>query len=188
MIEFFNKVKDILEPTFDKYGFEINHIDYSNRGKDVTFTSGELKISIFYDGYEYSYRADVSSNERSSTTLTNELLKDVFNSPVKIYPLGFEDFLNNIKLFFENEGISLLEKDSSVCKKIEEYRIIKSEEYAEQMHLKQSILNADKAWQKKDYSTFITLVDLIGKEKLLPSYSLKYDIAVKKTKASSDTN
>ncbi len=50
------------------------------------------------------------------------------------------------------------------------------------LSFRQDLAIADKAWEEHRYDDFMKCIDKIDKPKLLPSYLLKYKIALKKSR------
>ncbi|HEY3402600.1 MAG TPA: hypothetical protein VGK59_04375 [Ohtaekwangia sp.] len=60
---------------------------------------------------------------------------------------------------------------------MDNYEKNRSKEYTDDLIRQQNLRQADKAWDDKNYLTFIKQIDLIGKDRLPKSYTLKYKMA-----------
>lgn len=174
-MKFNELIQFVLEPIFAKYGFHME----SHSSNEVLYKSSHLEIRIVYNPWEKSSILWLGRDNHDKVEVTNELLKEVFKSDIKLALLPEDKFINNIRLFFENEGKLFLENNQRMIEEIEAYSKKRNEEYTNDLILRQTLELANNAWENKNLSVFIELINRIGLSKIPESYIMKYNIAVK---------
>ena len=117
---------------------------------------------------------------QASHELDNRNLNDVFGYDGET--LLLEKFLSN---FLSDKGHGILMGDLAKLHQLDEYQEERSRVYENNLIKRQNLNIADKAWHKKDYLTFMRHIDLIGKDNLPKSYSMKKKMARDKTHSAS---
>ena len=112
--------------------------------------------------------------------MNNNVKQTFFNSDLKLNDTSPEILVNNLALFFEEEGKPLLNGDIATLDAIEKCITRESEEYTRKLIEKQNLDKANNAWNEGNYNEFIKCMDGMDKQKLPPSYELKYKMALKK--------
>lgn len=177
-MEFNKLVSGSLELIFQKYKLYLAE-QYKNY---VKFKSEHIIITVSHDDRENSNSLYVGKNENSLYPIDENVLKDVFNSTLKINYVTMEVFINNLTVFFEGEGQPLIVGNAPTLKRVEEYVNIKSNEYTMELVNKQHFDAANKAWEAGKFKDFIKYLDKIDRKQLPSSYELKYKIAHQKLK------
>lgn len=153
-------------------------IEQSNN--HVKLKSKSLVITLIHDERENSNGIYVGSNEDFLYPVNEFILKNAFNSNVKIDNVTPEVFLNSLCIFFENDGKSLISGNQYALEVIKKYVYNASETYTDLIVNTQILEAANKAWDKRNYKEFIIYIDKLDKQILPESYLLKYKIAIKK--------
>ena len=163
--------------TFKKYNFNI----VEQRDDYLKLHSDNLEIAFSYNQLENSNTFFLNKNleKTYSIEINNETLKSFFNSDLRLSEVAANTFINNLILFFENEGKPLLMGDLNRINELEKFPLERSRTYTKNILEKQIFEAADNAWDKSNYKEFISLIGQINKDKLPLSYQLKYKIANK---------
>ena len=114
--------------------------------------------------------------------IDDDILVKFFHSKLQLSQVPVEVFINNLVLFFENEAQPLLSGDVGRINELEKFDLERSQKYTYDLIEKQNLAAADKAWGNSNYRDFIQVMDKVDKDKLPPSYHLKYKIAQQKLK------
>ena len=163
--------------TFKRYNFNI----VEQRDDYLKLHSDNLEITFSYNQLENSNTFFLNKNveKTHSIEIDNETLKSFFNSDLRLSEVAINLFINNLILFFENEGKPLLIGDLNRINELEKFSLERSRTYTKNILEKQILKAADNAWNKSNYEEFISLIGQINKDKLPLSYQLKYEIANK---------
>jgi len=137
-------------------------------------------ITLSHDNRESSNTLYAGKNEDSLYPVDEEVLKSIFGTDLKLNHVTLEMFVNNLAVFFENEGRQLITGNVYVLDAIERFIYKESAIHTSQLIDKQSLDAADKAWEEGNYKDFIKYLDKIGRERLPLSYDLKYKMAREK--------
>src|SRR5882757_6133144 len=144
--------------------------------------SKNLNIILTYNSLENSNTFWIGRNIDNSDNIEidDTLLREFFQSDLKISLCTTDLFLENLLVFFEREGKVLLGGNLNKLIELEEYGRERSRLYTMQLVDKQNLNAADNAWAENNYGEFIKYIDKINKERLPRSYELKYKIALKR--------
>lgn len=142
----------------------------------------DVVITVSRDEREGSNSIYIGRKESSLYPLNENVLKDVFNSALKIDYVTPEVFVNNLVTFFAAEGNALIAGNPDALKKVEKYVDKVSNEYTKELIDNQNLAAANKAWEEGNYKDFIKYLDRTDRQKLPSSYELKYKIAHQKLK------
>ncbi|RRQ46497.1 hypothetical protein [Chryseobacterium sp. SC28] len=174
-MDFNIQIKTQLFPIFQRYGFEIVE-EFKNV---LRFQSSITKINIVHNPFENSNTIWVGKRGKTDMIeINNNLLILFFNSLLNLDKVSVEVFINNLVIFFENEGESLL--IGNKINDLEKFDLERSKIYTQNLLNQQNINAADKAWQQNDYENFVNIINGLNYEKLPKPYLLKYKIAKQK--------
>ena len=170
-------VSNKLHSLFTEYGL----IMTEQINNTVRYESSIIHISLVYNIREnsnYFWLGTKSSN--IFVEMNNEVMRDFFYSDLKLEHLSQEDFVNNIFLFFTNEGKRILQGDKSQLNKLIKFDQHRSERYTAKLLESQNLEAANKAWQEENYSGFVKHLDKLNVAILPASFRKKYEIAKKR--------
>lgn len=114
--------------------------------------------------------------------IDNKILKAFFNSDLKLSQVPTNIFVNNLILFFENEGKPLLTGNLNMINELEEFDLKRNSIYTQHLLEQQILGTANGTWDKGDYEEFVNLMGQVDMDKLPSSFKLKYKIANQKLK------
>ena len=175
----FNKiVTDRFEPIFHKNNLRV--IEQFNNY--VKIESDDIVIIISHNERENSNSFYIGIKDSSLYPIDENVLKGIFNSALKINYVTPYVFVNNLALFLEGEGSSLIDGNKDTLRTVEKYIQNKSNEYTAELVNKQNLDAANKAWEDGNYKDFIMYLNKTDKQKLPSSYKLKYKMAQQKLK------
>lgn len=177
---FSEKVINMLQPIINEH-----HLLVKNMQNDsVNLLSDHVKINIVYNKMEQSNTLWIGPNNDQDfgAEIDNSILKDVFNTNIELSNVPNSIFIENLLLFFKQEGNKLFNGNSRKIDQLIKYNEIKNKDYTNDLIAKQQLAQADQSWAEQDYATFIKLLDKMDKLKLPQSYFLKYKMALKKMK------
>lgn len=173
-MEFNDVVKKNLFPILHKYGFNIEQ----DSKKSILLQSSNVKVHIICNDYEDSFLIEIGKVGEMLYPLNNEIIRLVFNLEFPIEKISLSSFVENTILLFENKiGIEILKGDINLLRDSIEKQ---SRDYTLMIMQEQTLDSALKAWEVKDYMSFIKNIDIIGINKVPKSYQLKYGIAKQK--------
>ncbi len=173
----FNKlVLDKLLAVFREYN--LNVINQSENY--VEFASKKIVITIRHNNLENSNLFFVGRNLGSLFLMDDQIIGNIFKTTLKFDFVTPEIFVNNLYEFFKNEGILFLNGDEKTLKSLESYVYERSNNYTNELLDRQNMRSANKAWEENNYKDFVKFISKIDMEKLLPSYKLKYKMALKR--------
>lgn len=174
-MSFNSKILMELGEVFRDNGFTL----IEERDSYVRFLSDAVEIVLVFnrrEGMAYLFAGlGIASFE-----ITNDIVRDVLGSNIKIELLPVPQFIANLVALFGSEGHRLLIGDKETYRQIALYVASKAHKYTEQLKMKSLLANANKAWSAKNYSAFVKWMDKIGWSNLSPVYQHKYEIAQKK--------
>lgn len=137
-----------------------------------------LLITIAHNRLENSNLLFLGRHETTPhIEIGNEVLKSVFRSQLKLENVSTGQFVVNLVLFFENEGMALLKGEEDKMAELERFNFARSQAYTADLILRQSLETAEKFWITKDYNRFVKLIEQIDVSKLPISFKRKYKIA-----------
>ena len=88
--------------------------------------------------------------------------------------------LDNFLTFLKGTGASILIGDKVAINLLQEFSETQSKEYTDRIISMRFIQNAENAWQKRDFSTFVTNIENIDTNLISDSLRKKYQIALSK--------
>lgn len=172
-MDFNELVKLKIAPIMQTHGFAMSE-EYKNF---VEFSSSLISIRFAYSEYEFAHYVAVGRKSDVQYELNDELVAEVWGMQVPVNKVTTEVFLNNIAMLFQKDrGIALLQGNID---DIESWARIQSKDYTNKILLRQTIEASERAWESKNYSQFINLVNEFGLENLPKSHQIKYGIAEK---------
>ncbi len=179
-MEFNQEVHNKLDLIFQEYNLLIVE-EYKNYLK---LRSSYLMIIIGYSPLENSGILYIGRQTVKSEMIEvhNDVMKEFFNSDLRLSSLTTEAFLNNLVIFFKREGKPLLDGDLNKMIELENYYKKKNKDYTRKLIDQQNLESADHAWNEDNYKVFIEYLEKVNFETLSNSYKLKYKIASKKLK------
>ena len=177
-MKFNQLILEKLAVIFQKY-----HLHYlEQRDNYLKLASDDLEIIITHNQFENSNTLWLGRNNEttSKVEIDNDTLKLFFKSDLKLSQVSLETFISNLVLFFENEAKPLLMGDLNRINELEKFDLKRSQNYTDNLLERQNLEVASKAWEIKDYKTFIGSIDKIDIDKVPESFQLKYKIAKQK--------
>lgn len=181
-MEFNTLVKTELLPLFKKYKFEV-----SEEFKNVMgFRSSILKVNLAFNEYDKSHLVEIGRLGETLYPLNDNVIKELWGySALPIEQVTSNIFVHNLSIFFETKkGIELLKGNLSLLSTIVSQEC---EKYTPELIQRQILETLSKAWEAKDYFSFIDGIDKIDISNLPQSYMLKYKIAKKKLQQTINT-
>jgi hypothetical protein len=125
------------------------------------------------------------NNDRvDKVEIDNDALRRFFCTDLVLNGVSTDIFIDNVSLFFENEGKSLLIGDLHKIDELEQFDLERSRIYTQNLIKRQVFSQADDAWAMNDYDGFIALIDQINYQKCPTSYQMKYKIAKERARLS----
>lgn len=176
-MEFNQLILETLQGVFDTYHLVIAR-QFTNY---LEFRSPCLTVVISYNNYEKSNTLLMGASGTGHVPeIDNVVLREFFGSDLRLSETTTEMFINNLALFFENEGKPLLQGDPDKIRALEQYNTDRHTAYAKRFMLEQALTAIDKAWESNNYRMFKDLMDQADISELPASYALKYKMALKK--------
>lgn len=173
-MEFNDVMKKKIFPILHKYGFNIG----KDSEESILFQSYNVKVHIICNDYEHSFLIEIGKVGEMLYPLNNEIIRLVFNLEFPIEKISLSSFVENTILLFESKiGIEILKGNIKLLKDSIEKQ---ARNYTLKIIQEQALDSALKAWELKDYVSFIKNIDIIGLDKVSKSYQLKYEIAKQK--------
>ncbi|MGN6568266.1 MAG: hypothetical protein ACTHJ0_09950 [Flavipsychrobacter sp.] len=169
-----------LQPIIDEYHLLVKNMENDS----VNLLSDHVKINIVYNKREESNTLWIGPNNDHDfgAEIDNSILKDVFHTNIELGNVSNSVFIDNLLLFFRQEGNKLFTDNSRKIDQLIQYNEIKNQNYTNDLITKQQLALADQSWAKQDYRSFISFLEKIDKLRLPQSYYLKYKMALKKLK------
>lgn len=159
-----------------EHGFSLTY-DSKN---SIRFELGNMIINIQYNQRENSYSLWVGKKNGEIIELDDQILKDFFESELKLINLSKDSFSNNVYLFFLGEGIGILSGNEIDLINLQEFNQKRSFKYTKDLLKRQSLEKVDKAWEQRNYSNVIKFLEALKDEDLSASYKKKYKIALER--------
>jgi hypothetical protein len=175
----FNKlVAANIIPLFKKYRVQI----VDSRDNYIKARTHFVHVTLSHNQRERSTTLWIgdANNFGNDVEIRNTIMKEFFRSDLKIELVPVEEFIANVALFFETIGKPFLQDDLEALHQLVQFSMQINREYTAELIADQNRRLADKAWEANDFATFIKYIDAIDPQRLLPSYSLKYKMAMKK--------
>lgn len=152
----------------------------------IRYQSTKLHVSLVHDPRENSNTLWVGKSRFDIVEIDNRLMRDLYNSDLKLSNLSKEDFVNNVLLFFNGDGEKLLKGNKTDLIRLGKFNVKRSEEYTENLVEKQHLDAADRAWKEGNYLDVLKHLKSVNEEKLTASYKQKYRIAQKRLSNSNE--
>lgn len=175
-MEFNKLISEKLRPLLIENGFKLTeeskHI--------VNYKSGSLVVAMVHNPRENSNTLWIGRDGFQEVEIDNQVMKEFFNSDLKISNLPQETFVNNVFLFFVGDGEGLIKGDESDVISLEKFSERRSSEYTESLINKQFLEAANKAWKEGNYADVIRHLKKVDEESLPTSFKQKYKIAQKR--------
>lgn len=176
-MKFNQLISEKLHSLLTEYGLKIteklkNIVRYESKILHVSFAHNDRENSnVFWIG---------SKSSNDFVEMDNEVMKDFFNSDLQIKNLSQEDFVNNVFLFFTNEGKEILRGSESQLVKLKKFDQLRSGLDTSKLIEEQTLEAANKAWKEGNYTDVIRYLKKVNEESLPASYKQKYKIAQKR--------
>jgi hypothetical protein len=178
-MEFDKKVLETLQSTIRKNRLQIE-FPFKNC---IELSSDHLLIRIVRNDREYANNLWIKPLTVNGETveIDDYVMKHHFNSELKISNVPVDEFISNVKEFLEDPAYNVLQYNSNDFTGLIEFNKKRSFEYSKQLQNNRILNEANTAWSKKDYASFIKLINKIDSFDLPNSYQLKLKIALKKS-------
>ncbi len=175
-MEFNQLISEKLDSLFIDHGLEM-----TEQSKNiVTYESQELVIGLSHNPRENSNTLWVGRRHFNEVEINNQVMREYFNSGLKISNLPQETFLNNVFLFFLGDGEKLLEGNGLALVNLERFNEQRSLEYTANLLDQQNLEAANKAWKDGNYSDVVKYLEKVNKANLTAYHKKKYKIAKQK--------
>lgn len=175
--DFSEEILEELTEYFKSYGITLVELS----SKIVRFSASSFQIHIIYDNREQEYTLWIKINDSLEFELYDDLVSRFFETDIAVSAPTLSQFIQNTIRFFSTTGQSLLIGDKLVLAKIEEMVLSDTAEYNFKIRLQTIRQAADNAWSANDFDKFIGILENVSLRELPESYSLKFNIAQKKT-------
>ena len=173
-MEFNRIVLEKLFPVLQKDGFEIVE-EFQNI---LRFESPKMKVNVVYNEYDRSNFIELGKRGETLYQLNDSVIKRVFNSELMIDEVIPEVFVENLNdIFQQKEGAEILKGNINY---LVYYIKLECHNYTNKLVQNQILNIASKAWDNKDFRSFVDNIDKIEIEKIPHSFQLKYKIAKQK--------
>lgn len=146
----------------------------------VRYTSDELTISLVHNSVESSNMLWIGRKDSADVEIDNQVIREYFNSELKLSNLPKQTFVNNVFQFFVSDGEKLLEGNERALTNLEKFNEKRSQKYTASVVEKQNLDAANKAWKDGNYLEVIKYLEKINTDSLSKSFKQKYQIAKKK--------
>ncbi|NLT50106.1 MAG: hypothetical protein GXX85_04220 [Ignavibacteria bacterium] len=167
-------ILDKLYPILTNYSFKVI-CDIENI---IYFYSSKIMIRIVFIENELSYYIEMGKKDEILYPLSNSILKNIFNSDLKLENATKETFVNNLcEIFQKVEGIAILNGNIDGFIKHAQEEIKK---YNNNLGIKQLLNLAEHAWENNNYQDYIKIIEKLGIDKIPQVFLAKYKIAKKK--------
>lgn len=176
-MEFNKLILEKLHPIFREYGLKIK----KQLDGVLQYESEVLHISLAHNDIENSNSLWLGSKISGNfVEMNNQVMKEFFNIDLQLDNLSQEDFVNNIFLFFTNEGKVVLRGNESQLLKLEEFDQERSDLYTARLIEKQALEAANEAWKNGNYIEVIKYLEQINEANLSAPQKMKYKLAKRK--------
>ena len=137
IMKFNQIILENLEPLFQKYNLNISE-QWDNY---VQVRSDHLVIVFAHNKYDNSNTLFLNRNNGKPYTIEidNSLLKSFFNSDLKLSEVPVDVFVNNLVLFFEDVGVSILNGDLNRIGELEKFNLERSRIYTANLLARQKL-------------------------------------------------
>jgi len=128
MNNFSEVILEKVGPLFKRYNFHVvEQQDYYLR-----FSSGKFDIAFVQDKRDKANNIffDIIREKIQTIEIGTTIAKLFFNSDLKLSDVPTDVFVNNLVLFFENEGKPLLTGEREIINELEKFSLERSRIYA----------------------------------------------------------
>ena len=175
-MEFNQLISERLHSLFIDHGLEI-----TEQSKNIVrYESRELVVGLSHNPRENSNTLWVGRKHFNEVEIDNQVMREHFNSDLKLSNLPQEAFANNVFLFFMGDGEKLLEGNEWALVSLEGFNEKRNSEYTAALVEQQNLEAADKAWKDGNYLDVIKYLEKVNKDDLPASFKQKYKIAQQK--------
>lgn len=175
-MEFNQLISEKLHSLFIDHGLEM-----TEQSKNIVkYESQELVIRLSRNPRENSNTLWVGRKHFNEVEIDNQVMREHFNSDLKLSNLPQETFINNVFLFFMGDGEKLLEGNERALVSLEKFNEQRSSDYTVNLVEQQNLEAANKAWKDGNYSDVIKYLEKVNKANLPASFKQKYKIAQQK--------
>lgn len=172
-MEFNQLISKKLYFLFAEHGLEM-----TEQSKNIVkYESAELIIALSHNPRENSNTLWVGRKHFNEVEIDNQVMREHFDSDIKLNNLPKETFVNNVFLFFLGDGQKLLEGNEHALVSLEKFNEQRSEEYTAILVEQQILEAANKAWKDGNYQEVIRYLEKINNTNLPASFKQKYKIA-----------
>jgi hypothetical protein len=155
--------------------FIVEEYDYAFR-----FRSATVMLSVSYNVLDRTALLEAGSVGGYLYPVDDDVIKNVFGSPIKIEQVTMEVFLHHVVLFLKGVGSAILRGDRGALDKIKRFVEDKSKNHTAKVVEKQTLTQVDEAWSNGGYADVVRLMGKLRIEELPSSYQLKYKMAVQR--------
>lgn len=168
---------ELTKPVTDfliQNGFSVYHKEQHF----IRYTSANCAISIAYNSLEHIYYYHIGANSDTLIELTPKLVNEVFldDRYVLQQSLTIDNFLNFLK---GNRTVIL--GDKATFMRLRKFADNQDKEYHMRVMMTIFLKEADNAWKKKDYNTFVSVFEKIDNGFISDAFRKKYQIALLKS-------
>jgi hypothetical protein len=172
-MEFNQLILEKLHSLFIDHGLEM-----TEQSKYIAkYESQELVIGLSHNTRENSNALWVGRKSHSEVEIDNQVMREHFNSDLKLGNVSLEVFVNTVFLFFIGDGEKLLEGNEHALVSLENFNQQRSSEFTANLMERQNIEAANKAWKDGNYSDVVKYLKKVNKANLPASFRQKYKIA-----------
>lgn len=173
---------------FNQLVLERLHFLFTQNGLEITeqitnivrYESEKLHVLLVHDPRENSNTLWVGKGHFKTVEIDDNLMRDYFDSKLKLSNLSQKNFVKNVFLFFLGDGEKLLKGNEADLNGLEKFNEKRSSEYTRDLIEKQSLDAANKAWKEGNYSDVIRHLKSVNEDQLSASFKQKYKIAQKR--------
>jgi hypothetical protein len=131
---FFNElVRQVIEPILTVKGFDLAAV----RANVLDYVSPHLNIRFAYDEMDDSNSVFVWRIWPESLMLGDDIIQNLFGGSERINDVTTEQFIENLRTFFLNEGSALISGDAATITRVEAYSRQQNLEYTRKVSRKQ---------------------------------------------------
>lgn len=175
-MEFNQLGRDELLPVLAANGFSIvEEYDYVLR-----FRSAKVTLSVSYNVLDRTSLLAAGRVGGYMYPVDNDVIKNVFGSPIEIEQVTMEAFVRHVVLFLKGDGSAILRGDLDALDQIKRFVDDKSKAYTAKVVEEQTLTEVDDAWLNRRYADVVRLMGKLKIDELPSSYQLKYKIAVQR--------
>jgi hypothetical protein len=137
----------------------------------------QYKLKLFYNELEHGFYVELCFIE-NGYIITDDILKSVFNSTLKIENQVIENFIYNVELFLNTYSRQIF-LEENVFEILESYQLVTSNEYTKNLIMEFQIEKLYKFWKEKNFQSYVSAFDIIDKENVTNLEKNRYEYAKK---------